>query len=189
MQNSNSLLLLHCIFLGSNCRKCIGSIYNKLFQRHGKWIAHQSLGKTGTWAKNRTVLQILKTGSDQIIYCLGRYSFFLVFIMSNTWEVANWTFYQNIQSQTFWFFSLIKTQKERVSTKWINYLWTRLYCEQLRSTYGRILITLSSLFNLIQNVLGLFFFPFFFQFFFVKNERVTIFSFGGSTWWSHWRVL
>ena len=82
---------------------------------------------TGNWSlEDRSLihlagyLHLLKTSSDKIIYWSGRYSFHLGFIMSKT-------------TKGLWFSILIKcsvgnnlffykTQKERVSTKWINYL-------------------------------------------------------------------
>ena len=42
----------------------------------------------------------LKIGSYEIIYWLGKYYFLLVFLCQKTWEVAFWTFDQNINSQT-----------------------------------------------------------------------------------------
>ena len=65
---------------------------------------------------------ILKTGSDIIIYWLSRHSFLLGFIMSKKTERSVILFSnQKFTTQPLAFFWHNKTQKERVSTESINY--------------------------------------------------------------------
>ena len=63
---------------------------------------------------------LLKTGSDKII--LGRYSFLLGFIMKKNKRFVILYSNQKFSTKPLIFFDDNKTQKERVSTKSINYL-------------------------------------------------------------------
>ena len=77
----------YCCFIAFSQDQTVENAQDPSIINYSKGMANEQLiraqtSQTGTRAKNRTALQILKTGSDQIIYCLGRYSFLLVLIIS-----------------------------------------------------------------------------------------------------------
>ena len=69
--------------------------------------------RTKTWIDNL----LLETGSDEIIYWLGRYSFLLGSMMSKKRERLHTELSIRIYHKLFGFFGNNKTQKARVSTE------------------------------------------------------------------------